>query len=200
MGLAQLGSWSFWPSGLTRSVSGLGQFLEMLWVKPFGHDRGISMGLPWYCVHTVVLNDPGWLLFVHIMHTALVSDWAGPMALYELAVFYLSDPVLNPMWRHGMFRYTLHDSFRNKQFMGWLEYYRKNYNESGYLELQMCGRGTYCVFWLVLLSSYLALGVLRPRNILGGLLWVWRISCNRLVWSWNIGIRSLWPKRKKYNL
>ncbi|RZC72696.1 hypothetical protein C5167_048177 [Papaver somniferum] len=61
------------------------------------------MGLPWYRVHTVVLNDPGRLLSVHIMHTALVSGWAGSMALYELAVFDPSDPVLDPMWRQGMF-------------------------------------------------------------------------------------------------
>ncbi|TYG79152.1 hypothetical protein ES288_D02G118500v1 [Gossypium darwinii] len=31
------------------------------------------MGLPWYRVHTIVLNDLGCLLFVHIMHTALVA-------------------------------------------------------------------------------------------------------------------------------
>ncbi len=61
------------------------------------------MGLPWYRVHTVVINDPGRLLAVHIMHTALVAGWAGSMALYELAVFDPSDPVLNPMWRQGMF-------------------------------------------------------------------------------------------------
>ena len=54
------------------------------------------MGLPWYRVHTVVLNDPGRLIAVHLMHTALVSGWAGSMALYELAVFDPSDPVLNP--------------------------------------------------------------------------------------------------------
>nr|GEU33603.1 photosystem II 47 kDa protein, chloroplastic [Tanacetum cinerariifolium] len=64
-------------------------------------NRGISMGLPWYRVHTVVLNDPGRLLAVHIMHTALVSGWAGSMALYELAGFDPSDPVLDPMWRQG---------------------------------------------------------------------------------------------------
>ncbi|KAI0513432.1 hypothetical protein KFK09_009453 [Dendrobium nobile] len=64
---------------------------------------GIYMGLPWYRVHTVVLNDPGRLLSVHIMHTALVSGWAGSMALYELEVFDPSDPVLDPMWRQGMF-------------------------------------------------------------------------------------------------
>ena len=54
------------------------------------------MGLPWYRVHTVVLNDPGRLIAVHIMHTALVAGWAGSMALYELAVFYHSDQDLDP--------------------------------------------------------------------------------------------------------
>ena len=61
------------------------------------------MGLPWYRVHTVVINDPGRLLAVHLMHTALVAGWAGSMALCELAIFDPSDPVLNPMWRQGMF-------------------------------------------------------------------------------------------------
>nr|QIT06802.1 photosystem II 47 kDa protein [Cyperus fuscus]QIT06803.1 photosystem II 47 kDa protein [Cyperus fuscus] len=61
------------------------------------------MGLPWYRVHTVVLNDPCRLLTVHIMHTALVADCAGSMALYELAVIDPSDHVLDPMSRQGMF-------------------------------------------------------------------------------------------------
>ncbi len=61
------------------------------------------MGLPWYRVHTVVLNDPGRLIAVHLMHTALTAGWAGSMALYELALFDPSDPVFNPMWRQGMF-------------------------------------------------------------------------------------------------
>ena len=47
-------------------------------------------------------NDPGRLIAVHLMHTALVAGWAGSMALYELAVFDPSDPVLNPMWRQGI--------------------------------------------------------------------------------------------------
>ncbi|CAM6042434.1 unnamed protein product [Sphagnum compactum] len=55
------------------------------------------MGLPWYRVHTVVLNDPGRLIAVHLMHTALVSGWAGSMALYELAVFDPSDLILDPI-------------------------------------------------------------------------------------------------------
>lgn len=61
------------------------------------------MGLPWYRVHTVVINDPGRLIAVHLMHTALVAGWAGSMALFELATFDPSDPVFNPMWRQGMF-------------------------------------------------------------------------------------------------
>ncbi|MCE0481303.1 hypothetical protein HAX54_038956 [Datura stramonium] len=89
------------------------------------------MGLPWYRVHTVVLNDPGRLLSVHIMHTALVAGWAGSMALYELAVFDPSDPVLDPMWRQGMFVMPLHDSFRNNQFMGRLEYHRGTVTNPG---------------------------------------------------------------------
>ncbi|KAJ3668343.1 hypothetical protein LUZ60_018186 [Juncus effusus] len=40
--------------------------------------------------------------FLFIMHTALVAGWAGSMALYELAVFDPSDPVLDPMWRQGV--------------------------------------------------------------------------------------------------
>ncbi|KAI5677285.1 hypothetical protein M9H77_08235 [Catharanthus roseus] len=64
------------------------------------------MGLPRYRVHTIVLNDPGRLLFVHLMHTALVAGWAGSMPLYELAVFDPSDPILDPMWIQGMFVIT----------------------------------------------------------------------------------------------
>ncbi|KAB2011365.1 hypothetical protein ES319_D09G014200v1 [Gossypium barbadense] len=61
------------------------------------------MGLPWYRVHTIVLNDPGRLLSIHIMHTAPVAGWVDLMALYELAIFYPSDPVLGPMWRQCIF-------------------------------------------------------------------------------------------------
>merc|ERR1711988_1904742 len=48
-------------------------------------------------------NDPGRLIAVHLMHTALVAGWAGSIAFYELAVFDPSDPVLNPIWRQGIF-------------------------------------------------------------------------------------------------
>ncbi|KAB1671439.1 hypothetical protein [Gossypium barbadense] len=61
------------------------------------------MGLPWYRVHSVVLNDPGRLLSVHIMHTALVAGWAGSMALYELAIFDPSDPLQGVAGAHIVF-------------------------------------------------------------------------------------------------
>lgn len=61
------------------------------------------MGLTWFRVHAVVLNDPGRLLSVHLMHTALIAGWAGSMAIYELAIYDPSDPIFNPMWRQGMF-------------------------------------------------------------------------------------------------
>ena len=61
------------------------------------------MGLPWYRVHTIVLNDPGRLISVHLIHTALVTGWAGSMTFYELASFDPVDPILNPIWRQGIF-------------------------------------------------------------------------------------------------
>ncbi|KAK8618369.1 hypothetical protein V6N13_132363 [Hibiscus sabdariffa] len=67
------------------------------------------MGLSWYRVHTVVLNDPGRLLSVHIMHTALGAGWTGSMALYELAVFDPSNPVLDPMWRQAIWHWVYWD-------------------------------------------------------------------------------------------
>ncbi|KAG6539858.1 hypothetical protein Mapa_018806 [Marchantia paleacea] len=76
------------------------------------------MGLPWYRVHTVVLNDPGRLIAVHLMHTALVSGWAGSMALYELAVFDPSDPVLIQCGDKACLLY-LYDSFRITKSWGW---------------------------------------------------------------------------------
>jgi photosystem II CP47 chlorophyll apoprotein len=42
------------------------------------------MALPWYRVHTVVLNDPGRLIAVHFITYSF--SWAGSIALYELAV------------------------------------------------------------------------------------------------------------------
>lgn len=59
--------------------------------------------LPWFRVHIVLLNDPGRLMSVHLMHTALVAGWAGSMLLYELIIFDSPDPVYNPMWRQGCY-------------------------------------------------------------------------------------------------
>ena len=35
---------------------------------------------------TVLSSDPGGLIAVHLMHTFVVSAWAGSMAFYQLAV------------------------------------------------------------------------------------------------------------------
>jgi photosystem II CP47 chlorophyll apoprotein len=59
--------------------------------------------LPWFRAHSVLLNDPGRLLSVHLMHTALVTGWAGLMVLYELIVVDPSDPVYSPIWRQGCY-------------------------------------------------------------------------------------------------
>ena len=44
------------------------------------------MALPWYRVHTVVLNDPGRLIAVHLMHTSLVAGWAGSVSYTHLTL------------------------------------------------------------------------------------------------------------------
>ena len=61
------------------------------------------MALPWFRVHVVVLNDPGRLLAVHLVHTGLVSGWAASMALFEASKYDPTDYVFNPMWRQGMY-------------------------------------------------------------------------------------------------
>ena len=92
------------------------------------------MGLPWYRVHTVVLNDPGRLIAVHLMHTSLVAGWAGSMALYELAIFDPSDPSFKSNVASGDVCYAIHGTFRRYRFMGWLEYYWGKCFKSWYLE------------------------------------------------------------------
>eukprot|EP00415_Alexandrium_ostenfeldii_P002202 UN2202 len=62
-----------------------------------------SIRLPWFRVHIVILNDPGRLISVHIMHTALVAGWSGVMVLYELIIVDPTDPVYNPIWRQGCY-------------------------------------------------------------------------------------------------
>lgn len=62
-----------------------------------------NIRLPWFRVHIVILNDPGRLISVHLMHTGLVAGWAGVMTLYELIVIDPTDPVYNPIWRQGSY-------------------------------------------------------------------------------------------------
>lgn len=63
----------------------------------------LQLGLPWFRVHVVILNDPGRLISVHIMHTAIVSRWAASMTLYELITIDPTDPVYNAIWRQGSY-------------------------------------------------------------------------------------------------
>lgn len=62
-----------------------------------------SIRLPWFRVHSILLNDPGRLISVHLMHTALVAGWSGSMLIYEIIIIDASDPVYNPIWRQGSF-------------------------------------------------------------------------------------------------
>ena len=177
------------------------------------------MGLPWYRVHTVVLNDPGRLLSVHIMHTALVAGWAGSMALYELAVFDPSDPVLDPMWRQGMFvipfmtRLGITNSWGGWNITGGTITNPGIWSYEGVAGAHIVFSGLcflaaiwHWVYWDLEIFCDERTG--KPSLDLpkifwnsfiscrGGLFWFWRISCNRIVWSWNMGVRSLWTNWK----
>ena len=59
--------------------------------------------LPWFRVHIVILNDPGRLISVHIMHSGFAAGWSGVMVLYELITVDPTDPVYNPIWRQGCY-------------------------------------------------------------------------------------------------
>ncbi|KAJ7941005.1 Photosystem II CP47 reaction center protein [Quillaja saponaria] len=176
------------------------------------------MGLPWYRVHTVVLNDPGRLISVHIMHTALVAGWAGSMALYELAVFDPSDPVLDPMWRQGMFvipfmtRLGITNSWGGWSITGGTITNPGIWSYEGVAGAHIVFSGLcflaaiwHWVYWdLEIFSMDVQENLLWIAQIFGIhyfsqgwlALVLGRISCNRIVWSWNMGIRSLWTNWK----
>lgn len=59
--------------------------------------------LPWFRIHIVVLNDPGRLISVHIIHSAILSSWSCLISIYELQIFDASDPSYNPSWRQGCY-------------------------------------------------------------------------------------------------
>ena len=37
----------------------------------------VKIRLPWFRVHIVILNDPGRLISVHIMHSGFAAGWSG---------------------------------------------------------------------------------------------------------------------------
>ena len=63
----------------------------------------VKIRLPWFRVHIVILNDPGRLISVHIMHSGFAAGWSGVMVLYELITVDPTDPVYNPIWRQGCY-------------------------------------------------------------------------------------------------
>ena len=169
------------------------------------------MGFPWYRVHTVVLNDPGRLISVHLMHTALVSGWAGSMAFYELAVFDPSDPVLNPMWRQGMFvlpfmtRLGVTQSWGGWTISGETATNPGIWSYEGVAASHIVLSGLlfgcsiwHWVYWDLELFRDPRTGnpALRPSKnfwysfilIRSSMFWFWCIPRNRFIWAWYLGI------------
>ena len=62
-----------------------------------------NIRIPWFRIHACVLNDPGRILSVHIMHSALIAGWSGTMAGYERSILNGCDPIYNPLWRQGSY-------------------------------------------------------------------------------------------------
>ena len=172
------------------------------------------MGLPWYRVHTVVLNDPGRLISVHLMHTALVAGWAGSMTLYELAMFDPSDPVLNPMWRQGMFVLPFMSSLGVTQSWGgwtisgetagnpglWSYEGVAAYSYRSYQDLLFLASIWHWVYWDLELfrdprTGKTALDFLKFLGFTYSfrfiMFWFWCFPRNRCIWSWYLGFRSL---------
>ena len=63
----------------------------------------LKIRLAWFRVHIVILNDPGRLISVHMMHSGFAAGWSRLMLLYELVYLDATDPVYNPMWRQGLY-------------------------------------------------------------------------------------------------
>ena len=63
----------------------------------------LKIRLPWFRVHIVILNDPGRLISVHMMHSGFAAGWSSVMLLYELITVDPTDPVYNPIWRQGCY-------------------------------------------------------------------------------------------------
>jgi len=167
------------------------------------------MALPWYRVHTVVLNDPGRLIAVHLMHTSLVSGWAGSMALYELAIFDPSDPVLNPMWRQGMFvmpfmaRLGITESWGGWTITGESSTTPGIWSFEGVALTHIILSGLlflaaiwHWVYWDLDFSrsTYRRTSFRFTKNFWNSpssirifMFWFWCFSCNRFIWTRNLG-------------
>ena len=116
------------------------------------------MRFPWFRVHIVILNDPGRLISVHIMHTVLVSGWSGVMVLYELIILDPTDPVYNPIWRQGCYvmpfisrigvgcsLYSWSLGYSSYETGGGYHYW--TYDTVGAYHISLSGSGLLAAFW-----------------------------------------------------
>ena len=64
--------------------------------------------IPWFRVHIILLNDPGRLVSVHLMHRAFVTGWSDILILYELILVDSTDPSDGmPLGISGTFNFML---------------------------------------------------------------------------------------------
>ena len=55
--------------------------------------NALLFSIPWFRVHIILLNDPGRLVSVHLMHRAFVTGWSDILILYELILVDSTDPI-----------------------------------------------------------------------------------------------------------
>ena len=107
----------------------------------------------------------------------------------------------------------------NHRIVGWLDNYRRKFNYARYLEFWRCCFNSYRFIRTFIFSCDMALGLLGfrfiPRSSYRGtsfrftknfwypsfiirnpLLWFWRIPCNRIIWSRDLGFWCFWINRK----
>jgi photosystem II CP47 chlorophyll apoprotein len=116
------------------------------------------MALPWYRVHTVVLNDPG----INCVHTQLCNCRLGWFnGFIRISRIWSVRSCFKPMWRQGMFVMPFDSS---RYYWPWVVGVSlvKVY-QTWSLEFWRCSIITYCFIRYVFLSCDLALGILGFR-------------------------------------
>jgi len=182
----------------------------MLWTSLATNSRFLctKIRFPWFRVHIVVLNDPGRLMSVHIMHTGLVSAWSGIMLLYELITLDPTDWLYNPIWRQTCYVMP---------FISRIGLVRSEYTWSLGIKMSMNPYWTYemvliahivlsgilvlagfwhWAYWDLNVFSCVTSGVILDLRLafmfsFNSLLWIWFSSCNWFKWTWYVDIRFI---------